>query len=270
MRRRFDTAYIRSELERIGAALATSIDVFLIGGGAMAFRELKDTTKDIDLVTGSRAEFEQFQETVRTLGYEDVQSPAQEYTELGAQAILENEDGCRIDLFNEQVVDKLRLSEGMRTRAEQYFTSGKLTVQLVSQEDIFLFKAVAGRTDDVDDMFALAQTGLDFEIVKMELRQQTELLGQELFVTCVNEALADLADRHNLRTPLDEPVTEITNQVYDELAVLNQFDEQASIDGLQEAVALDPDEFDAVITRLVEKDVLAVTNGTVQKQSESL
>lgn len=270
MRRRFDTAYIRSELERIGEALASPVDVFLIGGGAMAFRELKDTTKDIDLVTKSSAEFEQFQETVRALGYENVQSPAQAYAELGAQAILENEDGCRIDLFNEQVVDKLRLSEGMRTRAEQYFTSGQLTVRLVSQEDIFLFKAVAGRTDDIDDMFALAQTGLDFETVTMELRCQTKLLGQELFVTYVNEALTELAERHNLRTPLDEPVTEITSQVYEELAVLNQFNDEVSIEELQQAVTLSPDEFDAVITRLIEKDVLAVADGTVKKQSESL
>lgn len=41
MRRRFDTEYIRSELEQIGETLAAPVDLFLIGGGTMAFRELK-------------------------------------------------------------------------------------------------------------------------------------------------------------------------------------------------------------------------------------
>lgn len=50
MRKRFDSAYIRSELERIGQQLDAPLTVFLIGGGAMAFRGLKDTTKDIDLI----------------------------------------------------------------------------------------------------------------------------------------------------------------------------------------------------------------------------
>lgn len=168
MRRRFDTAYIRSEFERIGEAIDDRLEVFLIGGGAVAFRDLKDTTKDIDLVVRSGSDFGQLRGTLHTLGYEDVQSPSQAYEELGAQTILENEDGCRMDLFNQQVVDKLIFSDGIRTRTERDIKTGNLTIRLVSSEDIFLFKAVAGRTDDIDDMFTLAQTGLDFDIVERE------------------------------------------------------------------------------------------------------
>jgi len=40
MRARFDSAYIRSELERIGQQLDNPLTVFLIGGGSMAFRGL--------------------------------------------------------------------------------------------------------------------------------------------------------------------------------------------------------------------------------------
>jgi hypothetical protein len=53
MRARFDSAYIRSELERIGQHLDNPLTVFLIGGGSMAFRGLKETTKDIDLIVSS-------------------------------------------------------------------------------------------------------------------------------------------------------------------------------------------------------------------------
>ena len=48
MRARFDSEYIEGELERIGDAIETPLTVYLIGGGAMAFRDLKDTTKDIN------------------------------------------------------------------------------------------------------------------------------------------------------------------------------------------------------------------------------
>lgn len=52
MRRRFDTANIRSELKRLGETLDAPLNAFMIGGGVMAFRDLKGTTKDIDLVVG--------------------------------------------------------------------------------------------------------------------------------------------------------------------------------------------------------------------------
>ncbi|WP_158598828.1 hypothetical protein [Haloarcula sp. Atlit-47R] len=45
MRARFDSSYIRSEIERIGQQLDKPLTVFLIGGGSMAFRGLKETTK---------------------------------------------------------------------------------------------------------------------------------------------------------------------------------------------------------------------------------
>jgi len=61
MRARFDRAYIRSELERIGQQLDNPLTVFLIGGGSMAFRGLKETTKDIDLLVSSGDDLSQLQ-----------------------------------------------------------------------------------------------------------------------------------------------------------------------------------------------------------------
>lgn len=48
-RNRFDRDYIEDELQRIGEYLQTPVDAYLIGGGAMSLRDLKDTTKDIDI-----------------------------------------------------------------------------------------------------------------------------------------------------------------------------------------------------------------------------
>jgi len=74
MRARFDRAYIRSELERIGQQLDNPLTVFLIGGGSMAFRGLKETTKDIDLIV-SGDDLSQLQAVLLEIGYDIVREP---------------------------------------------------------------------------------------------------------------------------------------------------------------------------------------------------
>jgi hypothetical protein len=267
MRARFDSSYIRSELERIGQQLDNPLTVFLIGGGSMAFRGLKETTKDIDLIVSSGDDLSQLQAVLLEIGYDIVQEPDEEYEELGAQRILENEDGCRIDIFNRQVIGKLMLSPSIRERSEQYLDPGNLVVRLVSPEDIFLFKAVAGRVDDIEDMFSLMQTGLEFDIVEAELETQVELLEQELFVTYVNEALADLTEEHNVTTPLHGPVAEITERVYEELEVLHALNEPKSVADLQQELDWPAADVREIVKRLEGKDAVAVTNGRVERRS---
>lgn len=89
------------------------------------------------------------------MGYDVVREPDEEYETLGAQQIFEIDNGCRIGIFDQQVIDKLLLSPGIREWSERYFDSSNLAVQLVGPEDVFLFKAVVGRVDDIEDMFSL-------------------------------------------------------------------------------------------------------------------
>ncbi len=270
MRERFDSEYIHSELKRIGDQLETLLTVYLIGGGSIAFRDLKETTKDIDLVVADGDALKRLQATLLDCGYDVVNTPSEEYHELGAQRILENADGCRIDVFNGKVVDKLVLSEEMRERSVTRLEAGELTVALVSAEDIFLFKSVAGRTDDIDDMFTLVQTGLDFAVVESELEQQVDLLGQELFVSHVNEALMSLDERHNITTPLSDPVSEITERLYRELEVFHAFDDTIPRSELYERVALSPDDVDEVVQSLERKGVVAVDDDQILEKSTPL
>ena len=136
----------------------------------MAFCGLEETTKDIDLIVSSGDDLSQLQAVLLELGYGTVQEPDEGYEELGAQRILENDDGCRIDVLDRQVVDKLILSSGIRERSERYLDPGNLVVEFVSPGEIFPFKAVAGRVDDIEDMFSLIQTGLEFDVVETEIQ----------------------------------------------------------------------------------------------------
>jgi hypothetical protein len=270
MRPRFDRSYIRAELERIDQQLTDPLTVFLIGGGAMAFRDLKTTTNDIDLIVTSGDDLEQLQTILLELGYETVREPDEEYEALGAQRIVENDDGCRIDIFHKQVIDKLVLSEGIRQRSEQYIDPGNVVVEIVSPEDIFLFKAVAGRVDDIEDMFSLLQTDLDFDVVEAELAAQIDLLEQELFVTYVNEALADLTEQHNVTTALHDPVAEITERVYEELEVLHALDESKSMPTLQQELDYSTAELQDIVSRLEEKGAVEETADRIERLSTTI
>lgn len=270
MRARFDSEYIEAELERIGTQIETPLTVYLIGGGAMAFRDLKNTTKDIDLIVTSGDDLQHLQVVLLANGYEIVKDPGEEYDELGAQRILENDDACRIDVFNQQVIDKLVLSDGMRRRSERYLNAGELSVELVSAEDIFLFKAVAGRTDDIEDMFGLIQTALDFDVIEDELAQQIDLLGQELFVSYANEALVDLEEQHNVTTPLAESVSKITERVYRELEVLQAIDDSIDRSELATTLDLSDRELEEALWSLEAKNVIAVDDQQITKESKTL
>jgi hypothetical protein len=208
----------------------------MIGGGSMAFRGLKETTKDIGLIVSSGDDLSQLQAVLLELGYDIVREPDEEYEELGAQRILENDDGCRIDVFNQQVIGKQILSSGIRERSERYLAPGDLVVKLVSPEDIFLFKAVAGRVDDIEDMFSLMQTGLEY----------------------------------NVTTPLHDSVAEITGRVYEELEVLHALDEPKSVADLQQELDWSAADVQEIVRRLEQKDAVVVTDGSVERRSTTI
>ena len=209
-RERFGRGYIEAELQKIEDHLQTEVEAYLIGGGAMALhqRSLKDTTKDIDLVVVDETALSRLMGVLDELGYEEVTDLGDEYDRLGARHCVRNDAGCQFDVFYRQIADKLFFSDGMQARSQQFLSSEYFSVGLVSFEDIFLFKAVAERPDDIGDMATLVQTDLDFDVIANELERQVELLGGEFFVTVVSASLERLDESEGIQTPLDDVVRE--------------------------------------------------------------
>ncbi|WP_066415224.1 DUF6036 family nucleotidyltransferase [Halorubrum aethiopicum] len=251
-RPQFDAAYIEAELQDLGTTLRTEVTAFLIGGGAMAFRGLKDTTKDIDLVVTTETEFDRLLAALDASGYEEVSELGETYRQLGARLCVENQDGCRIDVFNRQVANKLIFSDGMQQRSEEYLTATQLSVQLTALEDIFLFKSVAKRPDDIDDMNTLVQTSLDFEAIESEIAAQVELLNGKQFTTHIRESLDDLYDQYEVQTPLEDGVDEYYAQYMDELEVrlVLSEDEPMSVEAIAEERGLDRSHVEEQLRRL--------------------
>ncbi|KUH34410.1 hypothetical protein APY94_01900 [Thermococcus celericrescens] len=158
------------------------LEVYLIGGGNLALRGLKSATKDVDVVMLSRKQFSLLQGLLETplpkLPVYVRQYRSRWDYDLGMSSrYVHPLHGFSLDVFVKRVLNKLYLSEGMVSRAEVpgEFSSHELfRIHLVSKEDIFLFKSVTSmeRVRDLEDLIALVETGLDYEIIIHELENQ--------------------------------------------------------------------------------------------------
>jgi len=263
MRPTFGREYIENEFQRIVEGLSDPLTVYLIGGGAMSLRDLKGATKDIDLIVSGGDAYGQLWAVLLDLGYAEVQSLDDDYQALGATSCVENADGCRLDIFNQQVANKLILTDGMRERSDPFLDTDRLTVRLVSNEDIFLFKAIAGRDDDIEDMNMLVQTGLDYDVVEAELEAQIDRLGDDQFATFANEALVELEKQYGVTTPIEARVQELSNRYYRGLEVRQALDVPMTVDELATALELDTDEVRDRIAYLAKFDRVHRDGGTV-------
>ncbi len=156
----------------ISGNLQFPIDGFLIGGLAMIKNKMKTATKDIDIVFSSEREARAFMEAALDVGFELDSDLPPEYEEMGPSYVLIDPEERRLDVFVKVVVRKLEYTDAMKRRSKE-LKYGKLRIHVSSINDIFLFKCVATRPRDLDDMELLAKTGyLDWTVVEGEARNQ--------------------------------------------------------------------------------------------------
>jgi hypothetical protein len=184
---------IRAQFQELADLLDEAVDVYLIGGGALTLQELKNATKDIDLIVETAAELERLRESLVAADYSFPEDIREEYEDLEAAFILEK-GARRFDVFHRQVAGELMLTDTMKERSQHLLDAGPLTVRMVSLNDIFLFKSVANRADDVDDMVTLAQAGIDETVIMAEAKRQIGDIAQDAFVRSMKQKLDRLAD----------------------------------------------------------------------------
>lgn len=180
----FGREYTENEFQQIADGLSDSLTVYLIGRGTMSLHDLKGATKDIDSIVLDGDTYSHLQVVLMVLSYEEVQSLGVDYWALGTTICVENDDGCRLDTFNQQVANNLVLTEGMRDRSEPFLDTDRLTGRLVSNDDIFLCKMIAGCHNDIEDMNVLVQVDLDYDITRDEFEAPIDPLGNDQFVVC--------------------------------------------------------------------------------------
>lgn len=205
---KFGREKIREQFEDLTECVDRKTVVYLIGGGAMTLSGQKDATKDVDVVVESNESYDRIRDGLVEFGYEPQENLKEEYEELGAAVVLEKDDR-RFDVFDRQVAGELMLTDSIRSRSSAVIEDNPLYVRKFSDEDVFLFKSVANRPDDLDDMAVLLGGGLDFEVVLNELVRQVEVVGRDEFVTSVDRKLKMLEDEQGIRTDLSDPVEDL-------------------------------------------------------------
>jgi hypothetical protein len=170
---------IRTFFEEFDTWLSEPIEAYLLGGSAMTVHGLKDQTEDIDLALGVVSEFEHVSETLRSQGFTVVNEPTAAFDGVGTTVKLHHPDrGFDIDLFEQQVVGKVWITDRMQERAEEFWDGTQATAFTLADEDMFLLKAVSGgdlasgRRRDIEDMRLYAQRGLDYDSILEEIDVQ--------------------------------------------------------------------------------------------------
>lgn len=188
-------------LQQLGAELETAVDAYLVGGGNLILRELKDSTKDLDIVVDSNETLLTLGEAVRALGYEERTDLEKAYEELDPAVVFEKDGAPRYDIFVTTVAGKLELTEQMK-RADRTYDYGNLQLHLVSLTDIFLFKSVTEREGDLEDAALVTRrTSIDWESLFDEIRRQEELTGQ-YFSFAVLDTMDVLKEREGIDPPI--------------------------------------------------------------------
>ncbi len=201
MRAAFGKDELENVFEAVGRRIPRRMKVFLLGGGAMAFRGQKVATKDLDLVFDTLSDCRAFSKAISSLGFaqKHVLTPA--YSKMDAAGgIWQDADGFRFDLFVGTVCNALKLSVGVKKRSALLSSFGKLGVMLVSNEDVILFKSITERQGDSNDIAAIvASAPVDWETVLAECRAQS---GKRPWYGSLVDKFADLKERHGIDAPI--------------------------------------------------------------------
>ncbi|MCO6041846.1 hypothetical protein [Thermococcus alcaliphilus] len=181
------------------------VRLYLIGGGNLALRGLKEATADIDVVVENLNLLKKFESILTNPSPQlktsrgliiYVKVAEHEYEKkLGAYSVYRKLDpqmeDFNLDVFVKRVMRGIILTESMKKRSiipKEFQDLNKIRVYLISLEDLFLFKGVTsiGRSKDVDDLIRLIEVGVDFNVILEELNIQKDLIGKERFELLVN------------------------------------------------------------------------------------
>jgi len=168
-------------------------------------------------------EFDELTDSLEDLGYHipgsvEISRP---YRKMAATKILENKDGFRWDIFLQQVCQALAFSKEMESRATSFFTKGFLTVFLASKEDIFLFKAITEREADLGDMRLLAESSVNWEVIKQECQNQSLSTGR-LWENTLYQKLLDLKSKYGIKSSIEKHLKTIAEEKMAEIAITEE------------------------------------------------
>lgn len=241
----------------LGESLSEPLDAYLLGGGNLLLRGLKDSTKDIDLVVDSRGAFTRLVDVLEEHGFTERTDLEHAYEELDPSIILTKEGFPSWDVFVKAVAGKLRLTDSMKTRVDETRRFANLEIHLLSLTDIFLFKTVTDREGDLEDAALIAQQGgVDWDVLFDEVRQH-EKVTDRYFSFDLLDRLDILAERAAIQAPIQQRLVSYCL----ENALLLSLEESKTIRDLREELDFPDHQIYNKLRKLEESGRISVDRG---------
>ena len=204
---------IEELFKQIDKVLNRKIAICIIGGAVLLYQDLKDATKDIDIVVRTKTEFIYLQKALEHLGFA-TKIPEKEYIHFNLNQIF-IKDNFRIDLFEKEVCGRFSLSETMIERGKIIIDLRHVKLALCTNEDVFLFKTMTEREGDIDDCLQLLKRGLNWSIIIDELKNQIKQSKQDVWITWVGERL-DILESRGLVIPIMNEFNKLREEYFNE------------------------------------------------------
>ncbi|MBI2208558.1 hypothetical protein HYU50_03605 [Candidatus Woesearchaeota archaeon] len=190
----------------IARILNKKVTAYAVGGTAMMFLGIKDSTLDIDLVFENEKDKDTFKDAIKSFGYREIDTIKVYGTRRNHPEMLKLNDE-RFDLFVVNVIDFV-FSENMQKRAESIHQFGEnLILKIADPHDIILMKCATDRLKDKDDARKIIDLGkIKWELLVEEAKKQIEL-GKDKAVFELGCFLEELKNKMNVKIPqeiLDE------------------------------------------------------------------
>ncbi|MBI4451270.1 hypothetical protein HY642_04815 [Candidatus Woesearchaeota archaeon] len=187
-------------LLNLAQELRAPVTAFAVGGTAMMFLGLKESTLDIDMVFKDAKHRDLFKRAAEKLGYRKMDALKIYGAKNNMPEMLTLGDE-RFDLFVMDVVDFI-FSEAMQQRAQDTHQFGdKLILRIANPHDIILMKCATDRLKDKDDARQIIlNTAINWNIIIEEAKNHVRL-GRHDAVFCLGEFLEDLKKTLKERIP---------------------------------------------------------------------
>ncbi len=261
----FDSKYIEKELKEINKNLLKKISIYIFGGGAMSFFDLKTATKDIDVILSSESEAKALIKTLYKTGYKKIETNDEIYIKMKTREIIENQEGFRWDIFVNKVCKGLSFSKDMQKRAKPFKNFSNIKTYLISPEDIFIFKAVTSRPRDREDMFSLFSYGLDVNIIKDEIQKQAQLDEDKAWLSYFFVGLDELIREYNIIFPdYDEFLKLAEEEMLEKLILEFIRRKPRSLNDLISILKCDKEEIVPILKDLIENYQISLSQGKYQ------
>lgn len=103
----------------------------------------------------------------------------------------------------------------MVERSEKVFEECNLKFFIASIEDIFVFKSITDREEDMVDCEEIIKQKLNCKIVFEEIKSQTKT-GEDVWITYINERLIEFEEK-GYKIPITKETEKLTTTFYEKL-----------------------------------------------------